>query len=85
MAQQTLAGQTLFLRLRLDSGFVSNVSTPGGFVLDVKSGTGFVYAQAAYTNIGAPNPWGWTTYTMNVFDARHVEPRLRPDVERTWP
>ena len=64
---QFLAGQVLFVHIRLDSGFVSNyVNTPGGFVLAVKSGTGFVYAQSAYTNIGAPNPAGWTEYSINI-------------------
>ncbi|HEY4015031.1 MAG TPA: hypothetical protein VGM06_16925 [Polyangiaceae bacterium] len=63
---QNLAGQTLFVRIQLDSGFVSNASAPGGFVLDVKSTMNYVYAQSAYTNIGMPNPGGWTQYNLNI-------------------
>jgi hypothetical protein len=63
---QNLVGQTLFVRVQLDSGFVSNPNAPGGFVLDVKSTNNFIYAQSAYTNIGMPNPAGWTQYQINI-------------------
>jgi hypothetical protein len=59
---QVLAGQTLFVRVRLDSGFTPSASYPGGFVLAVKSGTGYTYASSTYTNITAPNVW----YTVSL-------------------
>lgn len=49
----------LWLRLRLEREF------PGGLVLDVKVPT-TSYAQSACTNIGMPNPNGWTTHQINI-------------------
>jgi hypothetical protein len=71
---QTLAGQILFVRLRLDSGFNPNPSAPGGFYLAVKtSNPGFTYASTIYNPITVPNPTGWTEFDLNIDSPAFVD------------
>jgi hypothetical protein len=71
---QSLAGQILFVRFRLDSGFNPNPTYPGGFYLAVKtSNPGFTYASTIYNNITAPNPTGWTEYDLDVSNPAFVD------------
>jgi len=56
-APMDLRGKTLTAQVRLDSGLGPDASAPGGVKLYVKSGDGFILADAGWVNITPEQDW----------------------------
>jgi hypothetical protein len=68
-----LSGKTLFLYLKLDSGFVQDPSAPGGFIFYAKSGSDWVWGQAAWQNLDPNRTGKWWRYQFTLADAEPGE------------
>jgi hypothetical protein len=68
-----LTGKTLFMYLKLDSGFVQDANAPGGFIFYAKSGADWVWGQADWYNIEPSRTGKWWRYTFKLADAKPGE------------
>jgi len=60
-----LRGKVLTARVRLDSGLGPNAATPGGVKLYVKSGSGYVLADAGWVNLTTGQDWVTLTLPLD--------------------
>jgi hypothetical protein len=65
-----LSGKTLFVYIKLDSGFVQDPSAPGGFIFYAKSGADWVWGQAPWQNLDPNRTGKWWRYTFKMNDAQ---------------
>jgi hypothetical protein len=54
-----LAGKTLFVRIKLDSGLSANAATPGIFQLGIQTGQAYVWGASDWVNLPAPPIGCW--------------------------
>lgn len=64
-SQMDLSNKVLSAWVKLDSGFSTDPSAPGGFVLYIKSGSTYAYAQAPWHNVDGSNH-NWVQYFFDV-------------------
>ncbi|MBN1607353.1 MAG: hypothetical protein JW940_12015 [Polyangiaceae bacterium] len=73
-----LTGKTLFLYLKVDSGFSPDPSAPGGLMFYAKSHeTNWDWGQAPWMNIDSANH-NWRKYTFKLADAESGETNKAP-------
>jgi hypothetical protein len=65
-----LTGKTLFLYLKLDSGFVSDPNAPGGFIFYAKSGPNWDWGQAPWQNLDPTRVNKWYKYIFKLASAQ---------------
>jgi hypothetical protein len=61
-----LSNRTLFVRIKVDSGFTVDPSYPGGFILSVSSGATRAYASSVYMNLSGANDGEWLEVDLNM-------------------
>ncbi len=72
-----LTGKTLFVYLKLDSGFSPDPSAPGGFIFYAKSGDNWDWGQAPWQNLDPVNH-NWRKYTFDLSKAESGATNVLP-------
>ncbi|MBV9950020.1 MAG: hypothetical protein JOZ69_24480, partial [Myxococcales bacterium] len=75
-----MSGKILSVQVKVDSGFVAAANAPGGFVLAVKSGTAYAYAQKPYTNLPANATWVQFDFDLSNPDPQSVATGFDPSM-----
>ena len=74
-----LTGKTLFVYLKLDSGFSPDPAAPGGFIFYARSGPNWDWGQAPWQNLDPSTAIGkWRKYTFNLSMAESGTANVAP-------
>jgi hypothetical protein len=73
-----LTGKTLFVYLKLDSGFSPDPSAPGGLIFYAKSGMNWDWGQAPWLNLDPTVVGQWRKYVFNLSTAESGATNIAP-------